>query len=167
MRLAVLALCLSSTAALAGCDLDAIAKALNAPLTAMQPKEIEVSDVQSTEGGAWQIYREKDGRLYTIVRTDYGESGRNEARLSVVNRAAYGIAATRVDYLRHAFVEEGPFGIARSTTDFYYFCDGKPYVPPETAAVVDLVEYPKKALELRQQMLDDKDIAALTIGLRR
>lgn len=167
MRLAFAALLLSSSAALADCDLDAITKALDASLAGMTPKEIEVTDVQSTEGGVWEVYREGDGRLNTIIRIDGGESGRQDTRLSVVNREAYGIASTRTDYIRHAFIEEGPFGIARKTTDYYYFCGGKPYVPGESGAMVDLVEYPKKAMELRTIMLDDKDVAAITKGLKR
>ncbi len=167
MKLAFLALCLSSTAALADCELAAISEALEASLEKMTPKEIEVTDVQSTEGGVWEIYREPDGRLNTIIRIDGGESGRQDTRLGVVNRSTYGIASTRTDYIRHAFIEDGPFGIARKTTDFYYFCDGKPYVPAGDGAMVDLVEYPKKAMELRSLMLDDKDVAEITKGLKR
>lgn len=167
MKLALLALLMSSTAAFAGCDLDAISTALDAPLDTMTPKEIEVTDVQSTEGGVWRIYREPGGRLNTIIRIDAGESGMQETRLSVVNRAAYGIASTRVDYLRHAFVEDGPFGIARRTTDYYYFCDGKPYVPGENGAMVDREQYPKDAMDKRKLMLDDKDVAEVTKGLKR
>jgi hypothetical protein len=33
--------------------------------------------------------------------------------------------------------------------------------------MVDLVEYPKKAMELRAIMLDDKDVAEITKGLTR
>lgn len=167
MRLALFALCLSSATAFADCDLAAISAALDAPLDKMTPKEIEVTDVQSTEGGVWEVYREADGRLNTIIRVDAGESGRQDTRLSVVNRATYGIASTRTEYIRHAFIEEGPFGIARKTTDFYYFCEGKLHMPSETAGTVDTVAYPKRAAELRNLMLDDKDVAEITKGLRR
>lgn len=167
MRLTIFALCISSSTALADCDLNAISTALDASLDKMTPKEIDVTDVQSTEGGVWRIYREADGRLNTIIRIDAGESGMQETRLSVVNRNTYGIASTRVDYLRHAFIEEGPFGIARKTTDFYYFCDGKPHVPGENGSMVDREQYPKDAMEKRALLLDDKDVAAITKGLTR
>lgn len=160
-------LALLASPAMADCDLDAIARALDAPLTAMKPTERDVSDVQSTEGGVWQIYREKDGRLHTIIRIDGGESGRNDTRLSVVNRKTYGIARTRTDYIRHAFVEEGPFGIARRTTEYFYYCDGKAYVPGPNGATVDLEQYPKDAAAAQKAMLDDKDVAAFTKGLQR
>jgi hypothetical protein len=164
---ALVALALSSTAAFAECDLDAISTALDASLAAMEPKEIEVSDVQSTEGGLWEVYREKDGRLNSIIRIDGGESGRQDTRLSVVNRSTYGIATTRTDYIRHAFIEEGPFGIARKTTDYFYFCDGQLHMPGETGGTVDRVGYPKRGNELRAMMLDDKDVAEITKGLKR
>lgn len=167
MKFAFLALCFSATAAFADCDLALISEALVKPLDKMTPKEIEVTDVQSTEGGFWEVYREPDGRLNTIIRVDAGESGRQDARLSVVNRSTYGIASTRADYIRHAFIEDGPFGVARRTTDYYYFCDGKPYVPVGDGAMVDRVEYPKKAQELQSLMLDDKDVAEITKGLKR
>ena len=42
-----------------------------------------------------------------------------ERRLAIVNRKTYGIAVTRVDYLRHAFIEEaGPNATAKRTTDY-------------------------------------------------
>lgn len=165
--LLILALTTVATAAHADCNLNAISEALEAKLDAMKPYERDVTDVRSTEGGVWQIYREKDGRLNSVIRIDAGESGMQETRLSVVNRQTYGIASTRVDYLRHAFVEEGPFGIARRTTDYYYYCDGKAYVPPESASMVDLEQYPKAAAELKAQMLDDKDVTEFTKGLTR
>ncbi|MCB1380569.1 MAG: hypothetical protein KDK89_19715 [Alphaproteobacteria bacterium] len=165
--LAAILFCASATAAQADCPLDKIEAALAASLDAMRPLEREVSDVQSTEGGLWQIYREKDGRVNTILRIDAGESGRSETRLSIVNRKTYGIARTRVDYLRHAFVEEGPFGIARRTVDYFYYCDGRAHVPAGNGAMVDLVEYPKAADEAQRDMILNADVADFTKGLAR
>ncbi len=164
IALSILAL---ATPARAECDLDSISTALSASLDSMKPYEREATEARSTEGGAWQIYREKDGRLNTIVRIDGGESGMQETRLSVVNRHTYGIASTRVDYLRHAFVEEGPFGDYKRTTTYYYFCSGQAYVPPESASMVDAESYRKEAGERKAEMLDDKDVAEFTKGLAR
>jgi hypothetical protein len=151
----------------AECDIASSSNALAASLDSMKPYEREATVSQSTEGGAWQIYREKDGRLNTIVRVDGGESGMGETRLSVVNRQTYGIASTRVDYLRHAFIEEGPFGDYKRTTTYYYFCGGQVYVPPESASMVEAESYRKEAAELKAEMLDDKDVAEFTKGLAR
>jgi len=164
---ALVALLLAATPAAADCPLDRIEAALASSTAGLKQLDRDVSDVQSTEGGVWQIFREKDGRVHSIIRIDAGESGRNETRLSVVNRQTYGIASTRIDYIRHAFVEEGPFGIVRRTTDYYYFCGGKPYVPGATGATVDRVQYEKDATEMQRRMVLDKDVADFTKGLKR
>jgi hypothetical protein len=157
--------CAAAAPASADCALDTITAALESPVDGLRLLERPVSDVQSAEGGEWRIYREPDGRVHSIIRIDAGESGRSETRLSMVNRQTYGIARTRVDYLRHAFIEDGPFGIARRTTEYFYYCDGKPHVPGQAAAVVDVITYPKAAVEAQQLMVLDKDVADFTRGL--
>ena len=56
------------------CAIGEIEAALTAPLVGLKKLERDVTDVQSTEGGQWQIYREADGRVNTIIRIDGGES---------------------------------------------------------------------------------------------
>lgn len=154
--------------ALADCPVDAIEKALAAPLDGLKRIERAVTDVQSTEGGVWRIYTHEDGKLGTLVRIDAGESGMNEKRLSVASPAAYGIAVTRVDYLRHAFIDDaGPNGTASRTTEYFYYCDGKLYMPPREYATLDSEQYPKAGAIALKAMLDDKDIADVTKALKR
>lgn len=160
-------LCGASGIALAGCPVDRIEKALGAQLDGLKKVERAVTDVQSTEGGVWRIYRRKDGSLNTLLRIDGGESGMNERRLSVVSPDAYGIAATRVDYLRHAFLEEGgPNGTAKRTTEYFYFCNGKLHLPPEQFATMG-EGYATAGAAAQKAMLEDKDVMALTKGLKR
>lgn len=161
-------LCTTCSVALAGCPIDTIEKALGAPLDGLKNTEREVSDVQSTEGGIWRIYRKKGGQLNSLVRIDGGESGMSERRLSMVSPAAYGIAVTRVDYLRHAFIESGgPNGTAKRTTEYFYYCDGKLYVPPAEYATLDGSEYAKAGAAAQHAMVDDKDVVDVTKGLKR
>ena len=151
----------------ATCDLNAITTALEASLADMKPKEIEVSDVQSTEGGVWNIYREKDGRLNTIVRIDGGESGKNETRLSVANRKTWGAASTRFDYIRHAFADDGsPFAYVKKTTDYYYFCDGRLYTANPTWSTVG-EEYVTAAAGVKDTFFKAKEIAEVVKGLAK
>lgn len=158
----------TGSAAAADCPVGSIEKALSAPLDGLKKVEREVSDIQSTEGGVWRIYRKKDGRLNTLVRIDGGESGMGERRLSVVSPDAYGIAVTRVDYLRHAFAGDGsPNGTAKRTTEYFYYCAGKLYIPPVQYATLDGTDYAKAGEEARKAMLEDKDIVELTKGLKR
>jgi hypothetical protein len=157
-----------SAPALADCPVDRIETALGSSVDGLKKLEREVTDVQSTEGGIWNIYREADGRVHSVVRIDGGESGMSERRLSVVNRKTYGIAVTRVDYLRHAFVEDaGPNGTARRTTDYYYFCDGRLLLPPEGYFMGDLEAYKAAGAEAQKAMVLDKDVADFTKGRAR
>jgi hypothetical protein len=160
------ALCLILPVQAAECPLADIESILNAPLDGMTPIEKEVSEVQSTEGGGWQIYKDNKGRVHSIIRNDYGESGRGELRLSVFNGKAYGIARTRYGYIRHAFLE-GPFAIANRTTDYYFFCDGKVYLPAADGAMVDLEQYPKDAAEVQKAIVGSPDVAEFTKGLAK
>lgn len=154
--------------ALADCRVESIERALVAPLGGLKNVERPVTDIQSTEGGVWRIYRGKDGRLNSLIRLDGGESGMSERRLSVVGPDAYGISVTRVDYLRHAFIDSaGPNGTAKRTTEYFYFCGGKQYMPPMEYATLDAVEYGKAGAAAQMMMIADKDIADLTKGLRR
>jgi hypothetical protein len=168
LSLAVALLFGAPAVALADCPVADIEKALNHPLDNLKKTELQVTDIQSTEGGVWRIYERPDGTLDTLVRIDAGESGMGETRLAIVNDAAYGIARTRVDYLRHAFIDNaGPNGTAKRTTEYFYFCGGKLYLPPDMYATLDNGEYAKSGDEWRRRMLLDKDVAALTRSLTR
>ncbi|WP_374333386.1 hypothetical protein [Aestuariivirga sp.] len=154
--------------ALAGCPVGAIEKALGAPLDGLDKVEREVTDLQSTEGGAWRIFRNSDGQLVSLLRIDGGESGMSERRLSVLTPDAYGITVTRVDYLQHAFIDNGgPNGTAKRTTEYFYYCDGKLYVPPSEYSTLDGGEYAKAGAEAQMAMIGDKDVADVTKALRR
>jgi hypothetical protein len=159
------ALWLFSPAQAADCPLADIEKVLTAPLDRMTPVEKEVSEVQSTEGGLWQIYKDKNN-IHSIIRNDYGESGRGEIRLSILDGKAYGIARTRYGYIRHAFLD-GPFAIVQRTTDYFFFCDGKVYLPPGDTAMVDLEQYPNEAAEAQKAIIGSPDVAEFTKDLAK
>ena len=162
----IIALLSASSADAADCPLADIEKVLNAPLDGMKPIEKEVSDIQSTEGGLWQIYKDDKGRVHSIVRNDFGESGRGDIRLSILDDKTYGISRTRYGYIRHAFLE-GPFAIAQRNTDYYFFCDGKVYLPAAEAAMIDMEQYPKDAAEVQKATVGSPDVAEYTKGLAK
>lgn len=154
--------------ALAGCPVGTIEKALGTPLDGLDKVEREVTDVQSTEGGAWRIFRNENGQLVALLRIDGGESGMSERRLSVVSPDAYGITVTRVDYLQHAFIDNGgPNGTAKRTTEYFYYCGGKLYVPPAEFATLDGAAYAKAGAAAQEAMIGDKDVADVTKALWR
>lgn len=154
--------------ALAECPVGEIEKALAAPLDGLKMTERPATDIQSTEGGVWRIYRGADEKVETLIRLDGGESGMNEYRLSIVSAGAYGISAMRVDYLRHAFVDNGgPNGTARRSTSFYYYCNGQLFLPPPEFGTAALAGYPEEAAANQKRMLLDKDVADLVKDLKR
>ena len=168
LALSLILLASLSSVARADCPVDKIEAALASSVDGLKRLDRDVTDVQSTEGGVWQIYREADGRVNSIIRLDGGESGMGERRLSIVGRKTYGIAVTRVDYLRHAFVEDaGPNGTAKRTTDYFYFCDGKLLLPKAEYFMGDLDAYKAAGAEAQKAMVLDKDIADFTKGLAR
>ena len=168
LPLAALLIVTLGTAARAECPVAEIEKALGQSLGSMKMTEREVSDIQSTEGGVWRIYQGRNGSLHSIVRIDGGESGMGERRLSVVDAKAYGIAVTRVDYLRHAFIDDaGPNGTAKRTTEYFYYCGGSLFLPPADFATPDLALYAKAGEEAQKTMVLDKDVAPFTKMLAR
>ena len=153
--------------AFADCPAGEIEKSLTASLEGMKSEERPVTDIQSTEGGIWRVYRGPNGALTTLLRLDGGESGMNERRLSVLNPSAYGISVTRVDYLRHAFIDDaGPNATAGRRTEFFYYCGGRLYLPPEIYATVG-ADYARNGDAAQKAMLMDKDVEALTKPLMR
>lgn len=150
------------------CDTSGIERALAVPVDGLKMLEREVKDIQSTEGGVWRIYKAADGQVRSIVRLDGGESGMSERRLAIVSPGAYGITVTRIDYLRHAFIDNGgPNGTAKRTTEYFYFCSGKLVVPLVEYATMDVAEYAKAGEDARQAMVQAADIAEFTANLAR
>ncbi|HTV69999.1 MAG TPA: hypothetical protein VMF90_15820 [Rhizobiaceae bacterium] len=126
MRL-LLALLLLATAPAFACDGGRLFEMMAAQLPAEPTLSVDVADVQSVEGGVWDIYRAAGGAIANLVRTDFGEGGRLETRLVVSSPAAYAVTVTQ-------FIYSAPLHISGSITireekDIYVFCDGKVLLP--------------------------------------
>jgi hypothetical protein len=147
------------------CPLSALYDLAHAPLDGMKPLDIDASaDIETSEGAEWHAYREKDGRVHSIVLDAFGESGRNTYRLSIRNRTEYVIAETRIDYNAHAFLG-GPVASVKETTDYYYFCDGTPFVPKSEMTFVG-EDYVKSANKTRDLIFGAKSVNFYTKGLK-
>ncbi|UYO01045.1 MAG: hypothetical protein KIT02_07540 [Devosia sp.] len=122
---------------------------------------IETLDIQSTEGGEWQVWH-KQGRARLVARIDYGEMGRQETQLVVQSPAAYGVTQTRYVYSVPIYLEGS--ALVRKETDFYLFCDGALVLPPE-----DLGAFPEyeAAAEAARSVFDAPEIAAFLPDLKR
>jgi hypothetical protein len=160
----VLALLYMSSSVTA-CPVSELYQLAHVSLDSMKPLNIDASaDIATSEGAEWHVYREKDGRVHSIVLETFGESGRNTYRLSIKNRAEYVLAMTRIDYNAHAFLG-GPVAPVKETTDYYYFCDGKPFVPKSEMTFVG-DDYVKSANETRKLIFDAKSVNFYTQGLK-
>ena len=125
----LLVFALLSATAHAACDYDKASDAADLLLSNKADVEIEVSQQESTEGGEWLIYFDKNKVPQNIQRTDYGEMGRITYRLSP-GIAGNFLLSSREESYAVPFTEQGSFTI-REAIEHFQFCDGKLDLPQE------------------------------------
>ena len=154
--------CVLATPAFA-CDAP-LFEMIDAGLPAQPGKTFDVTEGQSTEGGEWNVYFAPDGKTVTyLVRNDYGESGRSDARLIVASPEAYAVTTTHYIYSAPFWVSE-PM-IVREEKDIYVFCKGKVLLVP-AEAYGPAPEYEKDA-EKALKTFDALEVAEYVKGLKR
>ena len=132
MRHAVIALASLLLAAEARAEDCSFAAADDALLLAPPDKadqEIEVTEQQSVEGGAWWIYNGGTLAPQRIVRTDYGETGRTEHTLVTSGPNAFVIRRTYTRYSAPIYVTGS--AVVREEVDYFRFCNGALDTPDE------------------------------------
>ncbi|MBX3577240.1 MAG: hypothetical protein KF723_08520 [Rhizobiaceae bacterium] len=145
-RTLALLLALSATPAFA-CDGGRLFDMLAAPPVPPADHVFDVAEIDSTEGGEWQVWRGSDGRAaVNIVRTDYGEGGRFEARIAVASAQAYAVTTTRFIYSAPNYVA-GSITI-REEKDIYVWCAGKLLLPEGFGPDQAYVDAAAEALEI-------------------
>lgn len=123
----------------------------------------EVAEVDSTEGGEWQVWLGPDGRTARyLVRNDYGEGGRYAARLIVSSPAAFAVTSTVFIYSAPNYVEGAT--TVREEKDIFVFCDGRLLLPAEDFGLDP--DYQAKAAEALKTF-DAGEVAAYMPALRR
>lgn len=132
LRLPILALLLATTPAFA-CDGGVLSNLMESRLPPEAPESFDVAEIKSVEGGAWGIYRAggqpETGIVTDIMRTDYGEAGRLETRLTVSSPEAYAVTVTRFVYAAPIYATGA--AVIREEKDIFRFCDGALYLPEE------------------------------------
>ncbi len=132
-----------ATPALA-CDGGKLFAMIDAPLPEKPDLTFDVAEVDSAEGGSWDVYfASGTRRAERLVRTDFGEGGRFSARLLVSAPDAYAVTTTLSLY-------SAPVGVERSMTvweekNIFVFCDGELYLPAGDFGLGD--DYPNAAKE--------------------
>ena len=146
------------------CDGGPLFEMIDAPLPAQSGKNFDVAEVESTEGGEWHVYFAPDSKTLTnLVRTDYGEGGRWQARLVVSSPVAYAITATQ--YIYSAMIYTSGQITMREEKDIFVFCDGKLLLPEEDFLGIG-PEYEKKAAEALKTF-DAAEVQEYVKGLKR
>ena len=143
------------------CD-DALFEIMNAALPPAPTESFDVEEVQSTDGGAWDVHRGEDGALRHLVRADFGETGRRAVRLDHASPTAYAISSTRYFYSAPYYV--GGATTIREEKDIFTFCDGKLMVPEEDFGLD--AGYAGKATEALA-VFDATEVAGLVATLKR
>ena len=159
----ILVACILAAPAVA-CDGGPLFEMIEASLPAQSSKNFDVAEVESTEGGEWDVYYAPDGKTLTnLVRNDYGESGRWQARLVVSSPVAYAITATH--YIYSAMIYTSGQITMREEKDLFVFCGGKLLLPEEDFLGIG-PEYEKKAAEA-WKTFDAPEVGEYVKGLKR
>lgn len=145
------------------CDGGPLFELMDKPLPAQAGETFDVAEVQSTEGGEWNVFFGSDGKsVQNLVRQDYGEGGRRVTRLIVSTPEAYAIRDTTFRYSAPNYVSGAT--TIREETDIFVFCAGKLYLPQEDFGLDP--EYQKKAAEALKTF-DAPEVAKYVAGLKR
>lgn len=112
------------------CPLDQLSKLSDQRLDVLRAQQVPVESDQSLEGGIWSVYFRADGSVHSIVRTDFGEMGKREMRVTFLDLHNFTIGVTVFSY-------KAPIGTASvveildTSSKTYFFCeaDDVVYVP--------------------------------------
>jgi hypothetical protein len=148
----------------AACPLVRLARLADGPVTSLQHKEVPLTQWASLEGGTWDVYPRRDDALHSIIRTDFGETGRRKVRASFLTRDDFIIVSTKERYKFPLPVT--PVEIASTVSTRYFFCNDVVYLPAmfndESSAAQSLAE----AKELKSVFFESGDIASYLRGLK-
>lgn len=160
----VLAAAMIVSPAAAACDGPLLKRLMDAPLPERASDTIDVMEQQSAEGGTWEIHiDETSGKPRYLVRTDFGETGRQQTRLTIAAPDSFAIARIRFIYSAPIYIAGSD--VIRQETDFYVYCDGKLALPsPEDAG--DRPDY-RRAADEAWKTFEAGEISIHVAGLKR
>lgn len=106
------------------CPVPELVALSKAPLAKLKKTEFDVEEQDSAEGGRWQVYARPDGSVHSILRTDFGETGKAISRASFLNAKTFAITVTTERYAA-PIGTPGPVKVASRTTKTFLVCDDK------------------------------------------
>jgi hypothetical protein len=104
------------------CQNGPLVQRLTEPLNGFRKVEVPVATQQSTEGGHWEVFFQANGDVHSIIRTDFGETGQRQTRLTFLDNQRFAIDDVEMYY-------EAPINASRETiirdrvSTKYFFCD--------------------------------------------
>lgn len=119
------------------CPVSTLVTLSKGPLGKLKKAEFDVAEQQSAEGGRWQVYSRRDGIVHSIVRTDYGETGRTTSRASFLDAKTFAITVA-VERYDKPIGTTGDVKVAGRTAKTFLYCeregkilgsDGRPGTP--------------------------------------
>jgi hypothetical protein len=160
-------LALATAGSLLACPIDKIAQATREPLGTYEKTEVDVLEYRSTDGGVWHIYRKRDGALHSVVRTDFGETGQLQTRISFVDKHTFGIVVTTLRYDAPIYLKDQVQVVERVSTE-YLLCDKSNvvYVPASPQDESSALAAIRKAKEERAMLFGAKEIAPYLKDIR-
>jgi hypothetical protein len=127
-------------------------------------QSIDVVEPISVEGGLFEIYNTKAGVPQSIVRTDFGETYRQENRFFFVSGKIFGFKVTRFEYASPIYTSGSK--VVREVIDYYEVCDGKLEVPKSDEATGDIAEYRKAAIAVYTETILAPELAKIIPALK-
>jgi hypothetical protein len=158
---ALIAFCASPAHACVGGEITA---ALEQTLPESPTTSIDVGEPVTVEGGSFEIYKNQAGVAQTIVRTDYGETFRNELRLYILASKSFGFKNTKFEYSAPIYADGSK--VIRKIIDLYEVCDGKLEVPDANDTSGDLTEYRKLAIDTFNLIGQAQELKAIVPALK-
>jgi hypothetical protein len=143
--------------------------ALKSSLADLVRTDFEASQSDWVQGGSWSTYMKKDGKPHTLIRTDLGERGRRELRLTILRDGDYAITVTTILNSGNIFTDDVYEPIDTQTRNFCYKA-GKLDMPDFlTGGEAEMAPDPYVIAgeDAKRTMLLDRDVAAFTAGLAR
>src|SRR5262245_6605458 len=80
------------------CPLSQLTQRLAETPKNLKTVEVPVAEVQSTEGGVWKVRLSPSGKVHSVQRIDYGETGLGETTLVPMDRQNVAIRDVMITY---------------------------------------------------------------------
>jgi hypothetical protein len=140
------------------CPLWKLAQELERSVKGLRIREIPVSGRQSLEGSVWKVVLLASGRLHSIQRFDYGETGQRQTYLVRMDRWNLAIRVVQWRYKEPIRADKRTEISERSSKD-YFVCGDLIYAPLRADDSRNTTELVNEVSGLKRLFFDAKELA--------